>query len=381
MLSRKSFKSVVVIAMVMAMGQVEARQQEDEIAAEMQRVEAQLAQQESKSTAERREAEVQIEEAARQMERAVREHEVVRRSYSDGRIEVEVRMREAEQALATAAQEMAQLSMRQLPRVAVVERIVRANQGPVLGVTIGPNNDGEPVEGVAVIGVSPGGAAADAGLRAGDVIISINDESLSADNSDQANEKLLDFMQGVEEGDELTIGYLRNGKSATVDLAPRSMGTESFSFNFESDVNVPQVHVAPHAGMMNRFLWVTQSGGFGDMELVKLTDELGSYFGTSDGLLVVRAPENEALKLMDGDVIQSIDGREPTSASHAMRILGSYEGGETLKIGIMREKRKQTISIEVPEGSPNATPIAPLVAPSAQTVPRPPVVVFEKESI
>ena len=61
-----------------------------------------------------------------------------------------------------------------------------------------------------------------------------------------------------------------------------------------------------------------------------LTPQLGSYFGTSEGVLVVRAPEEEGLKLQDGDVILSIDGRKPTSGSHATRILRSYQPGEKL---------------------------------------------------
>ena len=159
------------------------------------------------------------------------------------------------------------------------------------------------------------------------------------------------------------------------------MRSQSFSFGFDNDFNVPQVHVAPGVGGLNRFLWVTQSGGFGDMELVKLTDELGAYFGTSEGLLVVRAPENEELKLKDGDVIKNIDGREPTSASHAMRILGSYESGETLKIEIMRDQRKQTVSIEVPDNAQSFVPSVAPLAPAVQVFPEPVVVVPQEESI
>jgi S1-C subfamily serine protease len=89
--------------------------------------------------------------------------------------------------------------------------------------------------------------------------------------------------------------------------------------------------------------------GFGDMEMVKLTERLGSYFGTQTGLLVVRAPSNKALQLEDGDVILGIDGRTPNSVSHAMRILGSYQAGETLKVEIMRDQQKRTIEIDMPD--------------------------------
>ena len=106
------------------------------------------------------------------------------------------------------------------------------------------------------------------------------------------------------------------------------------------------------------------NGILGGMEMVKLTERLGSYFGTDEGLLVVRAPSNEVLKLEDGDVILGIDGRTPNSVSHAMRILGSYQAGETLKIEIMRDKRKRTIEIEMPVEvrGQTAPPLAPVPA-------------------
>ena len=49
--------------------------------------------------------------------------------------------------------------------------------------------------------------------------------------------------------------------------------------------------------------------------------------------------------LQDGDVIQSIDGREPTfGCAHALRILGVLPGRRAhSKLGIMRDKRRQTI--------------------------------------
>ena len=53
--------------------------------------------------------------------------------------------------------------------------------------------------------------------------------------------------------------------------------------------------------------------------------------------------------LSPGDVILGIDGRKPTSASHALRILRSYEAGESVKLDVQRKQRKQTITWTVPE--------------------------------
>lgn len=296
----------------------------------------------------------------------------------EAQIEVEVRMREAEQRLADAARQVADLSMSRLPRVARMEQIIRAGRGPVLGVTISADDNESPVPGVEIQGVSPGGAADDAGLRAGDVITSVNGEQLTAANNEKANLKLLDFMQGVEEGDTLDIEYLRNGKTAATEVHPRPIDGNVFAFGFDGgNFSMPGVPIAPNAPNVDSFVWTMHGDGFGDMELVQLTERLGQYFGTDAGLLVVRAPENDDLKLEDGDVILNIDGRAPTSVSHAMRILGSYESGEELTLEIMRDKRKREIALIIPDRRQGSR--GKSLAPPVKMSPVKKVVVIEQE--
>jgi C-terminal processing protease CtpA/Prc len=309
----------------------------------------------------------ELEHAKEMLAEEAKELERLSRAESE---DVAMRMREAERRMAEAARQVADLSMRQLPHV---ERIVRASRGPVLGVTIGSRAEEGPVDGVEIFGVSPGGAAAEAGLRAGDVMTSINGESLAADRAGVATDKLLDFMEGVEMGDRLDVEYLRNGKQGSVEVAPHPIEDHTFAFQFDDgNFGGPNVSVraVPVPQVFSNYVWAMQDDGFGDMEMVKLTERLGSYFGTDEGLLVVRAPSNEVLKLEDGDVILGIDGRTPNSVSHAMRILGSYQGGETLKIEIMRDKRKRTIEIEMPvELQSQATPpLPPVPAVAPRTV-------------
>jgi len=86
-----------------------------------------------------------------------------------------------------------------------------------------------------------------------------------------------------------------------------------------------------------------------DMELATLTPRLGRYFGSEHGVLVVRAPADGALKLEDGDVILAIDGRQPTSGSHATRILGSYQPGERVTLRVLRERRTIELEATLPE--------------------------------
>jgi C-terminal processing protease CtpA/Prc len=267
------------------------------------------------------------------------------------REEAERQMREAERQLEEAARRIAELSQQNLPQVLEIERSVMALMDkPRLGVTVGGNEGQGPVEGVNILGVSPGSAADDAGLRAGDVITAVNGESMTADDGAEANRKLLDFMEAVEEGDKLSVEYIRDGNVGKVEVEPRIMSLQEYrlpgkteKFAFRMPPGAP--------GEKHEFHFVAPLFGssWGDMELVELNKDLGRYFGTDSGLLVVSAPKSEALKLQAGDVIQSIDGREPTSVGHAMRILSSYQAGEKLELKIMRDKRGQKLDITMPD--------------------------------
>lgn len=345
-----SWKKILVLAATITLcAPALAQDDGDDMDARMREAERRLMEQERENAAAVRDAEAQRAERERRMR--------------DENVAVEIRMREAEQALADAARQVAELSRHNLPRVTAVENVMHLGDRPVLGISIGSGNDDDPVEGVTILGVSPGGAAEEAGLRSGDVIKAINGESLTADDEHQANGKLLDFMKGVEEGDELEVEYLRNGKTATVDVSPRPVPGGRYASNFDGkDFNMPNVPMLLHPNRPgNQFYWLGSETGLGDMELAPLTEGLGRYFGTDEGLLIVRAPSNKDLKLQDGDVIMNIDGRKPMSVSHAMRILGSYQSGETVTIEIMRDKRKQTISIDIPDNrqsrwAPRSTP-------------------------
>ena len=120
-------------------------------------------------------------------------------------------------------------------------------------------------------------------------------------------------------------------------------------------------------------------GEFGGMELASITPKLGAYFGANDGVLVVQAPENDAFKLEDGDVIQAIDGRKPDDGAHAMRILRSYKSGEKLNLTVLRQRKPLTLAITMPERpefderSFFETPVPPDAADAADAAGAPPV--------
>jgi S1-C subfamily serine protease len=325
--------------------------------------------------------EQQRDEKLRAVAEQEREAAEVLRETAAREAEVARKLEQAERTMAEAARQIAELTSERLPQLREIERRIQFVGGnkPRLGINIGGEETDGPVEGVLVLGVTPGSAAEDAGLRAGDIITSINNESLSADDPEAATQRILDFMSGVEEGDILDVEYLRDGKVGMVEVEPHPVHEQVFAFRgFPEDFSMPDIHVAPKVVQEfgNKFAFSWTSNVWSDMELVELNEGLGKYFGADSGVLVVSAPESQALQLEDGDVIRKIDGREPTSVRHVLRILSSYQAGESLQIEVLREKKRRTLEIEVPDDRTGMRfeapmPVQPASAPRPARAPSP----------
>jgi S1-C subfamily serine protease len=89
-------------------------------------------------------------------------------------------------------------------------------------------------------------------------------------------------------------------------------------------------------------------------------------------VLVLKTSADGKLKLEEGDVLLAIDGREPSSASHALRILRSYQEGEKVKLRVQRQRKALTLDGEIaPRPRPMRAPIPPLPAVPAAAPPAP----------
>ena len=144
-------------------------------------------------------------------------------------------------------------------------------------------------------------------------------------------------MRDVKPDNKVNLRVVRDGKPQDIVVIARpAIGL------FDMTVPPPPGYPGgpgPMAGFNACEHFVRRVGNdFGDMELAMLTPELGRYFGASEGVLVVRKPDNDAYKLEDGDVILSIDDRKPTSGSHATRIIRSYQPGDKVAVKVMRAK-------------------------------------------
>jgi S1-C subfamily serine protease len=218
----------------------------------------------------------------------------------------------------------------------------------VLGVQIDNASD---KAGARVMHVSPGGAAEEAGIRDGDVIVSIDGKSIAGSSS--AGQAVVDQMRSVKPDQKVKVRVLRDGKNKDFVVVARPMTFDQHVFSMRGPGMMGPGGVGAMSPMgampMIQQFHAFFPGEFGGMELASLTPKLGAYFGTNEGVLVVQAPDKEDFKLEDGDVIQSIDGRKPEDGAHAMRILRSYRSGEKVNLNVLRQRKPLTLAITMPE--------------------------------
>jgi S1-C subfamily serine protease len=237
----------------------------------------------------------------------------------------------------------------------------------MLGVNLGgaePNGGGVRVE-----GVSPGGPAAEAGVREGDVIVAIDSEPVTT------GRELVRAMEDIEPGQKVELGLERGGKPVKLSVEARRLDQAFYPAErvFPRINAMPAIAALPSVAAMPDvpdLHWLLDD--WGDAEFVTMTPGLGRYFGTEKGVLVARAPTDDALGLEDGDVIVSIGGRTPENGRHAMRILRSYEPGESVELRVMRDRSAKTLSATVPERTADHPRWRRAVPPALPRPPAPP---------
>src|SRR3989441_3998202 len=227
------------------------------------------------------------------------------------------------------------------------------NRGRI-GVVVKTQPDSEADKlGAKLEGVTPGGPAAKAGLRVGDIITKFNGTALAGLKVEDEEEsgpgtKLVQLARKLEPGDTVSIEYRRGSDAKKATLVAEDLGWAPNIRVMPGMPGMPGMPAMPAMPDMQHFEF-SFGMPWGDLELVGLNPDLGEYFGTKEGLLVVKAPADSSLPVKGGDVILSISGRKPSSPSHAMRILRSYEAGETVSIELMRKQKRLTVAWEVPE--------------------------------
>jgi serine protease Do len=198
--------------------------------------------------------------------------------------------------------------------------------------------------GIEIMLVDQDSPAGKAGLKEHDVILSFNGRNL------QGSEDLRKLIRETQPGQTVELGISRDGKPMTIkaQLADRHRVMVMAPRVQTSKILIPRIAVPIITTLSRR-----------DGVLVEnLTTQLGEVFGVKDGEgVLIRSVEKgspgEAAGLRAGDVIVRVGNQKVTGTSDWNRLLREQKPGP-VQLGIMREKRSQTISLNVPERSPQS---------------------------
>lgn len=226
-----------------------------------------------------------------------------------------------------------------------------------LGVTLDMrSNPGRDSIGALIAGVTPGGAAERAGVRAGDIATRFNGTPLAGaptageDAEDAAPaQRLRRLASRLDPGDTVRLEVRRDGRPQTFTFQAEESDMDMLVRRMEPfmDARVPGFMGEAGPG---RVMVGFRMGPLDNIELVKNNAGLGANFGTSEGLVVTNVGDDSTtLGIRAGDVLLAIGGRRPSSPAHALRILSTYEPGETVSFDIMRQRRRMTVSGRMPE--------------------------------
>ncbi len=229
---------------------------------------------------------------------------------------------------------------------------------PRLGVVLG---DGEGFEANRIVGLTPGGGADQAGLRIDDRLLSIADQDVREQTSARVRSVLGDFEAGdeievvVQRGEEqVRLPVVLGSSLDNIRLMADQMQMMSImdenkereiiriinATNAAVDPVPPVPPLAPLPGLL--------TGLGGDTDLVSNHAGLAGYFGTGDGVLVLRIEEGNSLNLQSGDVILDIEGEGIEQPIDVGRALLDLEPGSDIAVRVFREGQETTLYGSVP---------------------------------
>jgi hypothetical protein len=247
---------------------------------------------------------------------------------------------------------------------------------PRFGITIDTRPRDTDQIGAYVTGVTPGGPAAKAGIQSGDIIAKLAGKAVTARGEESAGLRLIEMIGELEAGKAVDVELRRGKDTKKIKVTPAEDDADFFTgvatdgsmrsaFSFaegqpfgvtrpgemtiERMVPGEAITVRPSMLGSGSFSFTTNARGpLASLEMAALNAGLGSYFGTTDGVLIINAGEKQELGLLPGDVVTAVDGRKVTSPSQLMRILRTYEKGEEFKLQIMRQKRAESVTGKMP---------------------------------
>jgi serine protease Do len=204
--------------------------------------------------------------------------------------------------------------------------------------------------GVFVEEVRPDGAGAKAGLKSGDIITEFDGERV------RGVRHFLRLVTETPADRPVKATIIRGRDRQTISVTPDASGGDrlaralpEISRNIERELRgLPDLDFDLQLPRPDIF---DPRGRFG-VTLAPLTDQLASYFGVKEGVLVsaveAESPAAQA-GLKAGDVITSIGGHSVNDPSDVSARVRQAAPGMPLDVRVVREKKEVTLKATIPE--------------------------------
>ncbi|MGA2599570.1 MAG: trypsin-like peptidase domain-containing protein [Bryobacteraceae bacterium] len=182
--------------------------------------------------------------------------------------------------------------------------------------------------GVLVADVEPDGPAESAGVKVGDMILSVNGKPM-----ENARQLQVDVYQRAM-GDKLHLALLRGGDNLKADVEVVELPNDPMRF---VDLVTPENNLVTRLGILGIAI---------DKQLVQMLPELRFPYG-----IVVAAGSASDLSsgtgLQPGDVIYSVNGDPMTSVEALKKKLDEFKAGQSPVLQIQREEKLMFVVIEL----------------------------------
>jgi S1-C subfamily serine protease len=267
-------------------------------------------------------------------------------------------------------------------------------------------------KGVRISGVTPDGPAARAGVRDGDIVTAIDGKAVGKSTSDARN-----ALANLKDGQDVTLAYARGDQKGTVRIKaqrreawgwPMLMNEDpehpflpkDFNARIKADVERAQreaerTYDRDHVRMEqqaeratreamkhipNQHAMVRLGMPWWGLNLAPLNADLGRYFGTDKGVLVIAADNDSLPGIRAGDVITNIAGETVNRPEDALRALRDQESGKDVAIKLLRDRKTLALNMKAPAFNsifdlrvppPPPAPPAPPAMPAPASMPTP----------
>lgn len=203
--------------------------------------------------------------------------------------------------------------------------------------------------GVEVTMVDQDAPAGKAGIKEHDVILTMNGTKV------ESVEQLRRMIRETPSGRLITLGISRDGLPISIQVMLAARRAKGFNFKMPNmpdmphitmprmpDIDVPVNVVIVHSAMRSGLM------------VENLTPQLGDFFGAKNGQgVLVRSVEKgsraEKAGFRAGDVIVRVDKDPVHDTSDFSHALQSHRSGGPVSVGVIRDKREQTLTLTLPE--------------------------------